>query len=230
MQKRIVGVLIGVGVLMSAMAVPGYSSSSSFTFNGSTSGTVGMNSNGDVTCIGTGCASGAAVTFTTILPGDDPLTATLTESTNTGVITLTATENGTSGNGFNYTNISSGNVLATITLLTATTSLANATAINGSNTVDIPFESSDLGSISVNTNLLSDLGWTSGAFATFAAAPGNSALESTNIAVSGNNTLTSNDITINLSSVPEPMSFVLFGSGLLALGLLARRRSSQRAR
>jgi hypothetical protein len=230
MKERIFKFIFGAGVLLSAMVVPGYSSSSAFTFNGSSSGTVGLNSSGFVTCIGTGCSSGTAVTFTTILPGDDPLTATLTENANSGIITLTATGNGTSGNGFNYTNITSGETLATITLLSATTTLANATSINGTHTVDIPFESSDLGSISVASNLLSDLGWSAGVLASFAADPGNSALESTNVAVSGNNSLTSNDITITLTSTPEPMSFVLFGSGLLGVGLLARRRSSQRVR
>jgi hypothetical protein len=228
MQERIFKLIFGAGVLLSALAIPGYSSNSSFTFTTSSAGTVDLNSSGDVLCIGTGasCPGGsAAVTFSNFISASSGFvgfSATLSENLNSGVITLVSNSNLSSGI-FAANPITSGETLVTIDLLSTNTTLATAIG----SPVDIQWANSDLGSITVASNLLADLG-DSGATASFNSSP-NSALEGSGDAAAGNNTLNSNDITINLTSTPEPMSFVLFGSGLLGVGLLARRRSSQRA-
>jgi hypothetical protein len=231
MQERIFKIsrfIFGAGVLLSALAVPGYSSSSSFSFTGSSSGAIGLSGSGsgaDVTCLGTGCGAGDhAIIFTILNPGGAALTVALSEATNSGIITLTATENGSG----TYSNITNTENLVTITLLNATTALQNVAS-----TIDIPWQASELGSISVNSALLSDLGWTNGANASFASVATTSLADNNQTANSGINNIgsgASNDITVNLTPIPEPMSFVLFGSGLLGVGWLARKSSSQRAR
>jgi hypothetical protein len=229
MQERIFKFIFGAGALLSALAVPGYSSNSAFTFTTSTAGTVDLNSSGDVICVGTGtsCPGGsAAVTFGDFISatsGEVVFNATLSENLNSGVITLVSNSNLSTGI-FASNPITSGETLVTIDLLTATSTLATAIG----SPVDIQWANSDLGSITVASGLLADLG--DSGFAASFNSPANSALQGPTAAASGDNTLNSNTLTINLTATPEPMSFVLFGSGLLGVGLLARRRSSQRAR
>ncbi len=181
MQVQIFKVIFGAGVLLSAFAVPGYSSNSSFTFTTSTAGTVDLNSSGDVLCIGTGtsCPGGSAAVafgnFISASSGNVAFSATLSENLNSGVITLVSNGNYSSGI-FAASPITLNETLVTIDLLTATTTLATAIGSD----VDIQWANSDLGSITVASNLLADLG-DAGYTATFNS-PANSALQGPNAA------------------------------------------------
>jgi hypothetical protein len=81
-------------------------------------------------------------------------------------------------------------------------------------------------SITENTTLLSDLNWTPTTSTVVAGSALSSATGSGSPWTAGGSSAFSVDMAGSFSASPEPVTFMLFGTGLIAVALMARRRAA----
>jgi len=248
MNSRILKTALGMAFGLFTMAVPGYSSVF-LAFTGSTTrtGTITVNGNSSAETLINGITG---VPFTTFSVSNDTL-----NSVANGNWALNATSVAISGNLLTFTGTignctssttggctaGSAGALTGINLGTETINLAgypyayNASNPNASFSTNVGTQTSfnlTFGAATSLNNvatLLTDLGFNPSAVSmTFTG--GYIDGTGTGLVSGGNYTFgsTSDSISYTLTATPEPITSFLFGSGLMVIGLVARKRSVQR--
>ena len=248
--KKILRNTVGIAAVLCAVAVPGYSATATGTID--FSGTAGSGAEIVGSTTAGGSLTSFSVPFTQLFiagagdAADDghwTLTSTALTLGAGNVFTLTGTI-GTCADCSGTTNLGGGAftnvVLETFTLssmleTTATPIPATTSAYNVTGGTSFTMQFGAPTSLTDSASLLAALGETGGT--TTPATAG--ALGSIN----GTGTTSSNvftghstsafdntTVTYTVAATPEPVSFILLGTGLLAIGLISRRRSTAAAR
>jgi hypothetical protein len=230
MKNFLTKATLGAVVALSAFAVPG-SASTVLTFN--TSGTGGViNTTGGLSgTLSTSAGGVKALDFSSISVsgavkdnGTWTLSGTPTFQWNSGADTWTLIGTATCSFAANGCGISGTNdVVSAATLLLIQLSTAPTATFIGNTVAKVAITNAT--SITESTAFLTDLGLTPPSTTTIAAG---AFIEGSGSACStGNCSFTDFSNVLSITLTPEPVSFMMLGSGLLLVGLFARRKAQQ---
>ena len=223
MTKQIVKIALGVTVALSALAVPGYSSTLISLTTSTSGGSVTLN----------GGNPNQVTAITDVLFNDFFTIALGTVAIQQGGVGDGLSMTGTIANpvwtlvgGISSYGIADGTPLLTIDLFSALTNLS------GSATLNAGFSSTtQLAGVTGNQTFLDHvLGLSVGTpVSIFGTIQGGSGFEGGTWVTNVPDIVTSEQITLVVSQTPEPASWCLAGVGLLLAGILARRKSIKQA-